>query len=155
MYKIVFLFLLIFVSQFANSEEEINKANGVENNSEGDVRQFVTMPSQAREIMRKEMLGKLSALNEVIAYLASNNLDAAAAVAESKIGRSSKGKHRGNPMAPGKFMPPEMQNLARALHDTASEFSEVAKKGDLNSVYGALQKVTGSCVACHYSYRTR
>jgi hypothetical protein len=42
MYKIVFLFLLIFVSQFANSEEEINKANGVENNSEGDVRQFVT-----------------------------------------------------------------------------------------------------------------
>ncbi|MCK5003298.1 MAG: cytochrome c, partial [Gammaproteobacteria bacterium] len=34
-------------------------------------------------------------------------------------------------------------------------FAQIAKKGDLKNAYSALQKVTASCVACHYAYRTR
>ncbi len=52
-------------------------------------------------------------------------------------------------------MPLEMRNLGRGMHDAATEFSKIAKQDDLKSAYSALQKVTGSCVACHYSYRTR
>jgi cytochrome c556 len=48
-----------------------------------------------------------------------------------------------------------MRDIALSMHDAASEFSKVAKQGDVSSTYSALQKVSSSCVACHYSYRTR
>ena len=155
MYKKVFISLLLFVSHAAHSEEAIDKAQNVESSSGGDTRQLVSMPDQARELMRKDMLDNLSVLNEIIGYLASNNLDAAADVAETRMGRSSMGKHRGTGMGPGKFMPLEMRNLGWGMHDAATEFSKIAKQGDLKSAYSALQKITSSCVACHYSYRTR
>lgn len=155
MYKKVFISLLLFASQATHSEEENNKVQNVESSSDVDTRQLVSMPDQARELMRKDMLDHLAALNEIIGYLASNNLDTAADVAEARMGRSSMGKHRGTGMGPGKFMPLEMRNLGWGMHDAATEFSKIAKQGDLESVYSALQKVTGSCVACHYSYRTR
>lgn len=155
MYIKVFISALLFVSHAVHSEDAINKAQNVESSSGEDTRQFVSMPDQTRELMRKEMLDNLSALNEIIGYLASNNLDAAADVAETRMGRSSMGKHRGTNMGPGRFMPLEMRNLGWGMHDAATEFSEIAKQGDLQSAYSALQKVTSSCVACHYSYRTR
>ena len=155
MYKKVFISLLLFASQAVHSEEAINKAQDIESSSGGDARQLVSMPDQARELMRKDMLDHLSALNEIIGYLASNNLDTAADVAETRMGRSSMGKHRGTGMGPGRFMPLEMRNLGWGMHDAATEFSKIAKQGDLKSAYSALQKVTSSCVACHYSYRTR
>lgn len=150
MHRIVFLLstsVLLFAVQTAYSEESTP--------SGGDLRQLVSMPDQARELMRKDMLNHLSSLNEIIGYLAETNLDAAADVAETKMGRSSMGKHRGTGMGPGRFMPLEMRKLGWGMHDAASEFSKIAKQGDLKNAYGALQKVTGSCVACHYSYRTR
>jgi len=155
MYKKVFIFLLLIVSKTAHSEETINKAQKVEISSGGDARQLVSMPDQARELMRKDMLDHLSALNEIIGYLVSNDLDTAADVAETRMGRSSMGKHRGTGMGPGRFMPLEMRNLGWGMHDAATEFSKIAKKGDLKSAYSAFQKVTSSCVACHFSYRTR
>lgn len=151
MYKKVFISLLLFVSYAAHSEEVQN----VESSSSVDTRQLVSMPEQARKLMRKDMLDHLSALNEIIGYLVSNNLDAAADVAETRMGRSSMGKHRGTGMGPGRFMPLEMRNLGWGMHDAATEFSRIAKHGNLKSAYSALQKVTSSCVACHYSYRTR
>ena len=158
MHRIVcisFTSVLLFVAQATHSEEAISKTQKVENSSGGDLRQLVSMPDQAREFMRKDMLDHLSALNEIIGYLASNNLDAASDVAETRLGRSSMGKHRGTGMGPGRFMPLEMRNLGWSMHDAASEFSKIAKQGDLKSAYSAFQKVTSSCVACHYSYRTR
>lgn len=155
MYKKVFISFLLFVSQAAHSEEAINKAQNADSSSGEDTRQLVSMPDQARVLMRKDMLDHLSALNEIIGYLVSNNLDAAADVAEARMGRSSMGKHRGTGMGPGRFMPLEMRNLGWGMHDAATKFSKIAKKGDLKSAYSALQKVTSSCVACHYSYRTR
>ena len=155
MYRKVFISVLLFASQATHSEEAINKTQDVEGSSGGDSRQLVSMPDQARELMRKDMLDHLSAFNEIIGYLAENNLDAAADVAETRMGRSSMGKHRGTGMGPGRFMPLEMRNLGWGMHDAATEFSKIAKQGDLKSAYSALQKVTSSCVACHYSYRTR
>ena len=147
--------ILLFVAQATHSEEVNSKAQDVNNSSDGDLRQLVSMPAQSREFMRKDMLEHLSALNEIIGHLASNNLDAAADVAETRLGRSSMGKHRGTGMGPGRFMPIEMRNIGWGMHDAASEFSKIAKQGDLKSAYSALQKVTSSCVACHYIYRTR
>jgi hypothetical protein len=155
MYKKVFVFFLLISPIAGHGKEIINETQNVENSSSKDTRQLVSMPEQARALMRKDMLDHLSALNEIIGYLASNNLDSAADVAEKRMGRSSTGKHRSTGMGPGRYMPLEMRNLGWGMHDAATEFSEIAKKGDLKSAYSALQKVTSSCVACHYSYRTR
>lgn len=155
MYKSMFVFLLLFAFQTAYSAEAINQVQNVDAFAGRDARQLVSMPDKVREIMRKDMLDHLSALNEIIGNLGSNNLEAAADVAETRMGRSSMGKHRGTGMGPGRFMPIEMRNLGWGMHDAATEFSKITKQGDLKSAYSALQKVTRSCVACHYTYRTR
>jgi len=158
MFRIVFILftsVLLFATQSTHGDEKISEAQNMPGSSGGDVRQLVSMPDQARELMRKDMLDHLSALNEIIGYLAENNLDAAADIAETRMGKSSMGKHRGTGMGPGRYMPPEMRKLGWGMHDAASRFSQTAKQGDLKGAYSDLQKVTGSCVACHYSYRTR
>ena len=121
----------------------------------GDPRQLASMPEQARELMRQDMLDHLSALNEIIGYLAESNLDAVAEVAETRMGTSSMGKHRATGMGPGRFMPLAMRNMGWSMHESASELSRVAKEGDLKGAYASLQKVTTACVTCHYSYRVR
>jgi hypothetical protein len=120
-----------------------------------DPRQLVAMPEQARALMRQDMLDHLSTLNEILGHLASNNLAAAAEVAESRMGNSSMGKHRASGMGPGRFMPLEMRNLGWTMHAAASEFANVAKQGDVTAAYTALQHLTSACITCHYSYRTR
>ena len=152
---LITVLLLSILFQTAHSQETASlsaKSTGI---SDTDTRQLVVMPDQARMLMREDMLEHLSALNQVIAHLAVNDLDAAAEIAESKMGKSSMGKHRGTGMGPGRFMPPEMRSIGWGMHEAATEFSQLAKKGDSKNAYIALQKITGSCVACHYSYRTR
>lgn len=147
--------VLLFSFQSAYSEELAIDSQTTNKSPASDLRPLVSMPDQARQFMREDMLGLLSALNEIIGYLAENNLDAAADVAESRMGKSSMGKHRATGMGPGRFMPLEMRKIAWGMHESATAFSQIAKEGDLKAAYTALQNVTASCVACHYSYRTR
>lgn len=158
MYRTMILltaFLLSILFQAAHSQEVANDSGHATIAFDADPRQLVEMPDQALKLMREDMLEHLSALNEIIARLAENNLDAAAEIAESKMGKSSMGKHRGTGMGPGRFMPPEMRSIGWGMHEAATELSQHAKKGDTKNAYAALQKITGSCVACHYGYRTR
>lgn len=134
---------------FAADSQNADKSSG------GDQRQLVSMPEQAQQLMRTDMLDHMSALNEIIGYLATNDLKSAATVAEKRMGRSSMGKHRGTGMGPGRFMPDAMHQIGWGMHDAATEFSAVANKGDVKAAYSALQKITSTCVACHYSYRIR
>ena len=147
--------ILLFYFQSAYSEEPVSTPQSEIKSADGDHRQLVSMPDQARQLMRKDMLDHLSALNEIISHLAENNLATAANVAETRMGKSSMGKHRASGMGPGRFMPLEMRNIGWGMHEAATEFSKAAQEGNLNNAYSALQKVTGSCVACHYTYRTR
>lgn len=143
--------VLIITLALLNGAHVVHSAEA----SDNDPRQLVSMPAQAEEFMRKDMRDHLSALNEIISHLATSDLAAAADVAENRMGRSSMGKHRASGMGPGRFMPPEMKAIGWGMHDAATEFSDIAKQGDAKRAYGALQKVTGSCVACHHSYRIR
>jgi len=120
-----------------------------------DLRQFVKMPPEAQQLMRQDMLGYLSTLTQIIGLIAMNQLNEAAKIAETQMGNSAKGKFRGNPMGPGKFMPPAMHQIGWSMHQAASDFSKEARKGDTQKALAALQQVTGTCMACHYSYRTR
>lgn len=122
-----------------------------------DARQLVSMPELPRSLMRSDMQDHLAALNEIIGYLAENNLTAAAETAEKRMGQSAMGKHayiaRGQ--GPGRFMPDTMRQMGWNMHDAATAFAKVAKSGDQAKSLAALQQLTSSCVACHMSFRTR
>lgn len=120
-----------------------------------DPRTLVDMPEKAKNIMRKDMQSNLAALNTIISYLASNEFESAGELAEKVMGKSTMGKHRESGSAPGRFMTNEMKNLGWGMHEAASEFAEVAKQGDIKSSLESLEKLTSSCVACHYTYRIR
>lgn len=120
-----------------------------------DARQLVSMPAQAQQILRKDMTDHLAALNQVLGHLAASEFQQASELAESRLGRSSMGRHRGSGMGPGRFMPPEMHGLAMGMHQAASEFAVVARKQDLPAAYSGIQRVTSFCVACHASFRIR
>ena len=158
MLRVAFLFatpVFLFAVHPVHGEDLASDSTGEKALPVSDPRQLVSMPEQAGELMRTDMLDHLSALNEIIGYLGENNLDAAADVAETRMGKSSMGKHRATGMGPGRFMPIEMRNIGWGMHESATEFALVAKEGDLKNANSALQKIITSCVACHYSYRTR
>jgi cytochrome c553 len=138
------------------SVTEVKSVTEVEIGTEDtDMRKFVEMPEQARQVLREDMLDQFAVLNEIIEYLALNDLPAAAAVAENGMGQSLLRKHEDRDFGPGRYMPEEMRRMGWNLHEAASNFSLIAKRGNLQAAYGGLQKITEACIACHYSYRTR
>ncbi len=147
--------ILLFTVHHALAGEPVYDSFPADNADSGDPRQLVSMPDLTRQFMQDEMLDNLSALNEILGHLASDNLDAAADVAETRMGKSSMGKHHGTGMGPGRFMPFEMRKIGRGMHFAASDFAQVARQGDKQGAYAALQKLTTACVLCHYSYRTQ
>lgn len=122
-----------------------------------DPRTLVKMPPLQQALMRQDMVAHLGALNTVLSFLAEGKLDQAAEVAEKEIGVSSMGKHAAatGGQGPGRFMPEAMRGIGVGMHQAASEFAEVAKKGDRAAAYRALEPVTAACAACHSGFRIR
>jgi hypothetical protein len=122
-----------------------------------DNRQLARLPPAAQEALREEMLGNLLAINEILTLMAAGKVKEAGALAESALGVSAQGKHRDKPLdaRPGPHMPPAMHGIGLDGHRAASEFAKTAATGDRDKAIAELPKLTGGCVACHYSWRTR
>ena len=120
-----------------------------------DLRSYVEMPEKARQILQEDMLDHLAVLNEINRYLAENDLPAAADVAENGMGRSLLSKYQDEEMRPGRHMPKEMREIGWELHDAAAQLVTAARQGNMKKTLLAYQRITGACVACHYSYRIR
>lgn len=122
-----------------------------------DARQLVSMPEPARARLREEMLGNLRALQDIVESLAKGNVREAGAVAERELGTAAMGRNRALPLEarPGAHMPAAMHELGQQGHQAASAFARAAASGDRDRALMALPAVTGSCVACHHSYRVR
>jgi len=120
-----------------------------------DLRTLVELPDKASHILLEDMLDHLAVLNEINHFLADNDLQAAAEVAETGMGRSLLSKYQDEGMRPGRYMPREMREIGWELHNAATQFAKVARQGDLHKTMLAYHRITGACVACHYSYRTR
>ena len=122
-----------------------------------DTRQLAKLPAPAQEALREEMQGNLVALNEVLSLIAAGKIKEAGEAAETKLGMSAMGKHRDKPFdaRPGPHMPPAMHGIGIDGHKAASEFAAAAKSGDRDKALTLLPNLTGACVACHFSYRTR
>ena len=122
-----------------------------------DNRQLAPLPPAAQESLREEMLGNLLAINEILTLMAAGKVREAGQLAETSLGQSAMGKHRGKPLdaRPGAHMPPAMHEIGIEGHRAVSEFAKAAASGDREKALAELPKLTAACVACHYSWRTR
>ena len=120
-----------------------------------DSRQPVSMPAMMQEHMRANMRDHLLAISEIQVALASGHYDAAAEIAEKRLGMTSLDAHGARHVAG--FMPDGMRASGTAMHHAASRFAvtsqEAAVTGDLRRALGGLAEVTRQCVACHAGYR--
>ena len=120
-----------------------------------DGRVTVKLPEMMREHMLSNMRDHLLALEEITRFLAGQQYDEAADVAESRLGMSSLELHGASRM--GKFMPKEMGAIGTNMHRAASRFALAAKdaeiEGGLNKAFAALSEVMQQCVACHSGYK--
>jgi hypothetical protein len=120
-----------------------------------DGRQTVQLPDMMREHMLSNMRDHLLALEEITRYLANQQYDEAAEVAENRLGMSSMDLHGASHL--GKFMPKEMGAIGTNMHRAASRFALAAQdaeiEGGLNKAFLALSEVMQQCVACHSGYK--
>lgn len=125
--------------------------------AEDDARVAVEMPSMMRTHMLANMRDHLLALQQIQSTLAAGEYDAAAAIAEQRLGMSSLRSHGASHMAG--FMPQGMQDTGSAMHQAASRFAVAARDAavtrDLPRVLASLSEVTAQCVACHANYRLK
>jgi hypothetical protein len=116
-----------------------------------DRRELVELPPMMQQHMLANMRDHLAAIDEILAHLASDEMDKAADVAETRLGMSSLKSHGASHMA--RFMPQGMRTAGTSMHKAASRLALSAQEGDLLGAYKKLGDVTASCVACHAAYR--
>ena len=119
--------------------------------AEKDERQLVEFPEMMRTHMLENMRDHLVALNEILTYLAEDELERAADVAESHLGFSSLESHGASHIA--EFMPEGMAAAGTAMHRAASQFARIAQEGEALPAYRKLKDITAACTACHAGYR--
>jgi hypothetical protein len=121
--------------------------------AEDDTRELVQFPEMMQQHMMANMRDHLKSINEILLNLANDDLDAAAQIAEQRLGMSSLESHNASHMA--KFMPEGMRLAGTSMHKAASHFALKAAEGELLPAYKLLTEITSACVTCHAAYRIR
>lgn len=118
-----------------------------------DTRELVELPEMMQQHMLANMRDHLSAINEILVFLGTDELEKAAEVAEYRLGMSSLESHGASHMAT--YMPEGMRQAGTAMHRAASRFALKAQEGEALPTYKALSDITSACVACHSGYRVK
>jgi hypothetical protein len=118
-------------------------------------RELVSFPAKLKEETLSNMRDHLLAIQEITAYLADKKFDAAAEVAETRLGMSSLKRHGAHEVA--QYMPEGMRQIGQGMHQAASQFAAAAQEagatGDAGAALRALSQLQASCVACHAAYQ--
>ena len=125
-----------------------------------DARELVHLPPMMQEHMLGNMRDHLATLNEILGDVADSKYDAAAKIAEQRLGISSLSLHGAAHLAP--FLPKPMQDIGTSMHRAASRLVIVLQDASITptaeamrDINRALYAVTSACEACHASYRIR
>lgn len=117
----------------------------------------VSYPAALRDRTLTNMRDHLQALAEIQEQLATQHYDAAAEVAEQRLGMSSLKLHGAHEVM--EYMPMGMQQAGAAMHHAASRFALTAQESaidrDMGKSVAALAELTRACVACHAAYRLK
>ena len=125
-----------------------------------DTRELVKLPPPMQEHMLGNMRDHLATLNAILGDVADAKYDAAAKIAEARLGMSSLSLHGAAHLAP--YMPKPMQDIGTNMHHAASRLVIVLQNAAvtptaeaMRDINRALYAVTTQCEACHAGYRVR
>ncbi len=133
-----------------------------------DERIDVELPAPMKAHMLANMRSHQQAIAEVLAALSKGDGEAAAKIAETRLGMGSPGSAACKPGASSgdlgempkmmaSHMPEEMRALGMTMHGQATKFAQEAAKvkqgGDLRPALAKLGQVVQACNACHAAYR--
>jgi len=120
-----------------------------------DSREAVSFPPALYDHTLGSMRDHLATLQQLQAALADAQYDAAARMAEERLGLTSLPLHGAHDVAP--YMPRPMQQMGTEMHRAASRFAVEAANasatGDVKPALAALSTLTSKCVSCHEAYR--
>lgn len=120
-------------------------------------RKPVSFPLALKAETLANMRDHLLAIQEITAHLADKQFDAAAEVAETRLGLSSLQRHGAHEVA--QYMPEGMRQLGHGMHQAASRFAVAAQEagatGEIGPALRALSQVQASCVSCHAAYQLK
>ena len=135
-------------------------AAGIGASQAQDTRELVKLPPPMQEHMLGNMRDHLATLNEIIGDVADSKYDAAAKIAEARLGMSSLSLHGAAHLAP--YLPKPMQDIGTSMHHAASRLVIVLQDASITptadatrDINRALYAVTTACEACHAGYRVR
>ena len=125
-----------------------------------NARELVQLTAPMQEHMLGNMRDHLATLNEILGDVADGKYDAAAKIAEARLGMSSLSLHGAAHLAP--YLPKPMQDIGTSMHHAASRLVIVLQDASITptadamrEINRALYAVTTACEACHAGYRVR
>lgn len=122
-----------------------------------DGRVPVAFPAPMGERLLANMRDHLLAIQEINAALAKDDTNAAAKIAEERLGMTALERFESHETA--QYMPPAMQAAGAAMHRGASRFAIAVQDadvtGDLKPALGALAETMQACVTCHAGFRLK
>jgi hypothetical protein len=109
------------------------------------------LSAPAREGLQLTMREHLEALQAIVAALAIEDYEKAAAVAHEDLGFPK--HHQAMQREQGAPFPPKYQELAMAHHRMAEELAQIIPSKDMKKILPHLDRTMKACVACHQAYK--
>lgn len=147
-------FSLLFVAGCAVPESDHRHQMNMAAGSSGaamDVRQALNLPPAAQEGLKLTMREHLEALQAIVAALAREDYEKAAAVAHEDLGFPK--HHQAMQREQGAPFPPRYQELAMAHHQVAEDLAQAIPSRDMKKILPHLDRTMKACVACHQAFK--
>jgi hypothetical protein len=116
-----------------------------------DSRARLDLKPAQKEAIKTTMREHLAALESIVAALARQDYEQAAAVAHSELGFPK--HHEAMQREQGAVLPKKYQELAMEHHQAAEDLAEAISKKEMASILQHLSKTIQACTACHKAYK--
>ncbi len=127
-----------------------------ENGLEGEQQRFpqhrlsLHLTASVEEGLKLTMREHLEALRKILAALAHDDYEKAAAIAHEELGFPK--HHQAMQREQGVAFPSGYQKLAMAHHQVAEELAEVIPSREMRRILEHLNRTVKACVNCHQTY---
>jgi cytochrome c556 len=145
---------LLFAASCAVTESDHHHQMKTEAVSPGmatGARQALDLAPAVQEALKLTMREHLEALQAIVAALAQEDYQKAAAVAHEDLGFPK--HHQAMQREQGAPFPPKYQELAMAHHQVAEDLAQAIPSRDMKKILPQLERTMKACVACHQAYK--
>lgn len=115
-----------------------------------DGRTKLDLPPSAQDGLKLTMREHLEGLEAIVAAMAKEDFEGAAAIAHEQLGFSK--HHQAMQRQKEATFPSRYHELATIHHQEAEDLAAVLPTKDLKTILPKLERAIGACTACHRAY---